>query len=317
MFQSPRDRPWARFSFLIFHLSFLSCISGCQSPPAENASSVQVLFGEQGLGNGQFSYPRAIAISPIDGHVVVCDKTARIQRFDPDGRFEAVWRMPEWEFGKPTGMAFDMNGLLWVADTHYNRVIVYDRNGEEQFRFGKYGQGPGEFIFPTSVAWDPDGNIYVGEYGGNDRISKFSPDRKYLMSFGTKSSGDAALERPTQIKFDPRGFLWVSDGCHHRICRFSTDGKLLGSFGRPGSGPGEMNYPYDLDLVPGTTHIVVTEHGNNRISEFDDQGRLVRWWGKPGRDRGEIMQPWKAQFGRNGLLYIVDAWNNRVQAVRW
>jgi len=297
------------------HVALL--LVGCESRPESDAGRVEYVFGEQGLGNGQFSYPRTLAVSPIDASVFVCDKTARIQRFSPDGKFEHSWRMPKWEFGKPTGMAFDRQGRLWVADTHYNQVIVYDRDGVEQFRFGSYGTGPGEFVFPTCVAWDGDGNIYVGEYGGNDRINKFTADRKYVMSFGTKQDGDAALERPTQIKFDPRGFLWVSDGCHHRICKFSTDGKLLASFGQPGSGPGEMNYPYDLDLVPGTTQLVVTEHGNNRVSEFDDQGRCVRTWGKPGRERGEIMQPWKAQFGRGGMLYLLDSWNNRVQGVRW
>ncbi len=291
-------------------------VGGCSHEPPTDESRVVVVIGETGLGNGQFSYPRCVAVSPIDGRVFICDKTARIQRFDTEGHFETGWRMPAWENGKPTGMAFDKEGRLWVADTHYARVMVYDRDGKELFQFGSRGEGPGQFIFPTCIAWDNDGNIYVGEYGGNDRINKFSKDRKWLLSFGGRDAGEASLERPTQIKFDPAGFLWVSDGCHHRICKFSLDGKLLASFGKPGNGPGELSYPYDLEKTK-SGGVIVTEHGNNRVSEFDSQGKFLRSWGSPGRENGQLMQPWKAEFGRDGILYVVDAWNNRIQAVRW
>ncbi len=297
--------------------SLMAACAGCDESGESAADRVVNLFGEPGLGNGQFSYPRALAISPVDGNVFVCDKTARIQRFDPNGRFEHVWRMPAWEFGKPTGMACDAQGRLWVADTHYARVICYDAEGREQFRFGSRGEGPGEFIFPTNVGWDAAGNIYVAEYGGNDRISRFSADRTFVSSFGGRDSGTASLLRPTQVKWDPRGFLWVADGCNHRVCRFSPDGRLLAAFGRAGAGPGELSYPYDLELLPATGHVLVTEFGNNRVSEFDAEGRFVRTWGVPGRRRGELQQPWKAVIGRNGLLYVLDSWNNRVQVLTW
>src|SRR5262249_15230268 len=132
-------------------------------PGKPDARDEMAAFGETGLGHGQFSYPRAIAVSPTDGRVFVVDKAARVQRVDPDGKFETEWHMPEWENGKPTGMSCDTAGNLWVADTHYSRVIVYDRDGHEKFRFGSNGRGPGQFLLPTCVAWDTDGNIYVGE----------------------------------------------------------------------------------------------------------------------------------------------------------
>lgn len=296
----------------------LFLLPGCQSPPPSDADRVIAVFGETGLGNGQFSYPRAIAVSPLDGRIFVCDKTARIQRFAPDGRFETGWRMPEWENGKPTGIAADTSGRLWVADTHYHRVIVFDRDGREQFRFGRHGEGPGEFVFPTCIAWDADANIYVGEYGGNDRLSKFSPDRRSLASFADRTAGPGALERPTQIKFDEHGILWVADGCHHRICRYDTSGRFLGSFGRPGRGPSELNYPYGLELRPGSPPtVVVADQGNNRIVEFSREGRFLRAWGSPGRDRGQVLHPWAIAAGRDGVLYVLDSWNNRVQVLRW
>jgi DNA-binding beta-propeller fold protein YncE len=295
----------------------VALLVGCDSASPTGAERLVNLFGEAGLGRGQFSYPRVIAISPVDGRVFVCDKTARIQRFKPSGEYETEWRMPEWEQGKPTGMSVDPQGRVWVADTHYSRVIVFDRDGAELFRFGRPGRGGGEFMLPTSITWDREGNIYVGEFGGNDRISKFTPDRAYLFSFAGEESGVGAVSRPTQMRFDEEGVLWVSDACHHRICRYDADGRFLGSFGRPGREPENLNYPYDLAFLPGTSPLVlVADHGNDRIVAFDRSGGLAWSWGEPGREPGQIFRPWGVAAGAGGLIYVLDSWNNRVQVIR-
>ncbi|MFO0973918.1 MAG: hypothetical protein U1A27_10835 [Phycisphaerae bacterium] len=305
---------------LVALVALAMCGAGCDRAEPRDDERVVAVFGETGLGFGQFSYPRGLTVSPVDGCIFVVDKTARIQRFSPEGKYESGWRMPEWENGKPTGIKCDASGRLWVADTHYHRVIVYDREGVEQFRFGRRGEGKGEFIFPTCVAWDASGAIYVGEYGGNDRISKFTGGSapQYEMSFGTRDAGAASLERPTAIEVDAQGTLWVADGCHHRVCRFSAAGKFLGAIGTAGHGPGELDYAYDLALERGEPlRMVVTDHGNNRVQELDAAGHALRTWGTVGRARGQVTQPWKAQFDRAGRLLVLDSWNNRVQVLKW
>jgi len=202
---------------------------------ARSGEKPELVFGQTGLGEGDFSYPRTIAVAP-DGRVFVIDKAARVQRFDPEGRFECAWRMPEWQLGKPTGLAVHPDGRLFIADTHYSRVMIYDRDGHLLDRFGTPGTGPGQFLLPTNVAIDGEGFIYVSEYGGNDRISKFAPDHSYVLSFGGPDAGQAALRRPQCMDFDREQTLWVADACNHRICRFSRDGRFLSSFGR-GRGP--------------------------------------------------------------------------------
>ncbi len=288
---------------------------GChQSDPDEAA--VQRVFGATGLGDGEFSYPRALACSPVDGCVFVVDKTARIQRFGPEGEFQTGWQMPEWKNGKPTGLCVDTRNRVWVADTHYARVVAFDRDGRELLRFGSAGEGPGQFIFPTDVALDGDGFIYVGEYGGNDRVSKFSPEGRYIVSFADKASGDGWVERPAGMCFDTAGVLWVTDSCHHRICRYDRSGKFLGAFGSPGAGSGQLNYPYGLDVEPGGT-IVVADRGNNRVARFSADGVWLGAWGSPGRLLGQIAQPWGVVSDGKGRLYALDSWNNRVQIIRW
>ena len=37
----------------------------------------------------------------------------------------AAWQTPDFEHGRPSGLAFDNAGNLLVCDTHYFRVLVY------------------------------------------------------------------------------------------------------------------------------------------------------------------------------------------------
>ena len=293
-------------------LAVLALAGGCRRPPAD--SRVVAVFGSTGLGHGEFSYPRAIAISPA-GKVFAVDKTGRIQRFDADGRYETGWRMPAWEKGKPVGLAVHPDGRLFVADTHYSRVLIFDQDGGELARFGREGTGPGEFLLPTSVAFDSDGFVYVAEYGGNDRISKFTAGLEFVTSFGGPESGEASLLRPTGLTFDASGRLWVADACHHRVCCFDRDGRLLTAFGQVGTELGQLRYPYDL-AIDDRGRLLVCEYGNNRLQWFDMDGRSLGTWGTPGRRPGQLAYPWSADLAPTGRLYVLDSGNNRVQVLK-
>lgn len=309
-----RSLPSMRKSSILTVVAILS-FTGCRRTEPDLAA-VKGVFGSTGLGAGEFSYPRGIATSPVDGCVYVVDKSARIQRFSRDGAFQIQWRMPEYANGKPTGIYVDHRDRIWVPDTHYSRVIVFDRDGGELFRFGERGEGPGQFVYPTAVVLDDLGNIYVGEYGGNDRISKFAPDRTYQYSFAERSSGEGAVERPTEIALDEDGAIWVADACHHRICKYDRDGRFLSAFGSPGTGAGNLNYPYGLVLEAAGT-ILVADRGNNRIVRFDRSGGFLGSWGTPGRGLGQILQPWGVAVDKDNRIYCLDSYNNRVQVIDW
>ncbi len=305
-----RARAWGRGCFLF---SVVTAASGGCGDGGVSPADVVGIFGETGLGQGEFSYPRAIAIGP-DGRVFVADKTGRVQRFDPQGRWQCQWFMPDYSAGKPTGLTVDVQGRVYAADTHYHRVIVFDGDGREIRRFGSQGRGPGQFELPTKVAIDRDGVLYVGEYGGNDRISRYTSEGQYLSSFGGPDAGAAALSRPSGLAFDENQVLWVADTCNHRVCRFDRSGKFLGTFGSLGKAPGSLSYPHDIVIGPDGT-LWVCEFGNNRIQRFDRTGRSLGMWGTPGRRPGQLAYPWSMAIGSPRRLYIVDSGNNRVQIV--
>lgn len=285
----------------------------CGPSGAAEAPGLRCVFGQTGMGPGEFSYPRALAVAGGD-RVYIVDKAARVQCYTPDGTFQRDWRMPESAAGKPTGLGVGPDGRIYAADTHYARVMIFEPDGTRVGEFGTWGDGPGQFRLPTDVAITPDGHLYVGEYGGNDRISKYSPAWEYLFSFGGPGAGDAELARPQALLLDDDGSLWVADACHHRICRFSADGQWLSSFGRCGTAPGELRFPYGLDRLSDDT-LVVCEYGNNRLQRFDRQGNSLGTWGSAGRRPGQLAYPWAAAVGADDTLFVLDSGNNRVQVV--
>lgn len=305
------------------------------------------MIGQVGLSPGQFAYPRCI---DADGATLwIIDKTGRVQRIDPEtGRCVQWWRMPEIAYGKPTGVTAALSpsgdrGYLFVADTHYHRVMVYEvdprppREGSAQEReavltaqFGSFGRGPGEFIFPTDVAvlWNEHGDgferIYVGEYGGNDRVSIFDGEFRFISSFGrfgvASRPGPAPEElefnRPQSIQIDSaRRELVIADACNHRVGRFTLDGELLGWYGSPGSGAGEFSYPYGIALRPDGTALIV-EFGNARVQHVDLRaGTSLGLYGRLGGGPGEFHCPWGLTTIGDSV-YVLDSRNDRVVGFR-
>lgn len=298
-------------------LTFLCCavvlLIGCESRSKAGFAKPVLLFGSTGIGPGEFNYPRAGVIS-AEGLLHIVDKGGRIQALTLDGEFVRGWAMPLIDAGKPTGLGASPDGRIFAADTHYFRIAIFHRDGALERYFGEHGDGPGQFRLPTDVLIDPRGFIFVSEYGGNDRISKFSMNWEFIKSFGGKDDGIARLERPQCLCMAPDFSLWVADSCNHRIVHFDDDGKFLGAFGVLGDALGELRFPYNVELLKDGT-LVVVEYGNNRVQRFDQSGKSLGVWGRAGRNESELAYPWAIILGPNDRLYVVDSGNNRVQVI--
>lgn len=288
---------------------------GCARQITTNVSipaHTSMTFGNLGSQPGSFVSPRAIAIG-ASGTVFVVDKSGRVQRFGPDGRFEHQWALPECDKGYPSGIHVDSAGRVFVADTHNHRVVVYDGDGRELRRLGTDAVGPGRLTLVTDVAVGLDGAVYVAEFGGVDRIVKFDREGQYLFSFGDSTSGAGALQRPSGLACDADGSIWVADTSNHRICHFDRDGRFLTSFGELGRQPGQLRYPRDLALCADGL-IVVVDMENDRVQSFDRDGGFVAAWGHSGRSDGQLDAPLNVAV-HGTRLYVTDSANNRIVVV--
>ena len=245
----------------------LVATTGCERSPDGRPIAASRVLGEVGISPGQYAFPRCM---DTDGRSLwVIDKLARVQRVDVrNGKGISGWKMPDSDLGKPTGITvFDPTGrdndlLIFVADTHYHRVLVYrpgppgSSENTPVASFGSYGREDGQFIYPTDVAVlaDERGGIkrlYVSEYGGNDRISIWEavdePAKaqgqptplpppsgrgsgfRFVRSFGVYGDeagpGQVAFRRPQALEIDHlRQRLVIADACNHRIGLFTLEG---------------------------------------------------------------------------------------------
>jgi sugar lactone lactonase YvrE len=311
-FRTIIGRYWSVLAIGIAALPFAGCIQG------GSTSAPELVWGEQGIEPGQVEKPRAIAIS-ADDEIYLVDMTARIQVYDLDGHYKRGWRTPESKNGRPTGLTMAESGRLFVPDTHYYRVLVYEPDGtpvEGATLGGTRGSAPGEFSWVTDVAEDSKGNIYVSEYGENDRIQKFSPEGKFLLQWGGHGEDLGQFRRPQSIAIDGEDHVWVADSCNHRVQVFDSEGKLTAHWGEEGSEPGQLYYPYSL-VLDGKGRVYICEYGNHRVQKFTLDGKSLGTWGKSGRGPGELYNPWAIAFDSQGRLNVLDSNNHRVQRIRF
>ena len=203
-------------------------------------------------------------------------------------------------------------GNIWIADTHQNRVLVMDQEGNELLHFGSYGIGDGQFLYPTDIAFGENDEVYVSEYGGNDRVSVFDRKGNFLRSFGHIGSDDDGFKRPQSISIEPKtGNLFITDAGNHRIVVRDQGGNVQRTISSVGRGEGNLLYPYGL-IFDSPNTFLVCEYGNNRLQRFNIEGESMGTMGGAGDETGLFKTPWAVVVTKNGLL-VADTGNNRLQ----
>jgi len=304
---------WARVATAAAFAAVLlaSCARHDAAPP-EPAR----LIGSIGRQPGQFSKPRAVAVSQA-GELVVVDRSGRVQVLDlATGKYLRKWSLPAYANGTPTGVSMDPNDdTLWVADTHYQRILHYDLNGRLLHRFGTRGTDPGQMIFPTDVCPSPDGRtLWVTEFGLRCRVMRFTREGAFLGEWGSGEYEYEDVERAQAAVAAPDGRIFVADAGRHRVLIFNAEGEPVGSWGEPGEAPGQLSYPYDL-AFDGEGMLYICEYGNSRISRFSPDGRFLGSWGVPGYRPGELFTPWGVAVAPNGAVVVADTNNSRIQVL--
>jgi DNA-binding beta-propeller fold protein YncE len=199
-------------------------------------------------------------------------------------------------------------GRRAVADTHYHRVVFFSQTGELLGMFGERGEEPGQFIYPCHLTEDPQGNIYVAEYGGNDRVQKFTPEMEFILEFGEAGTGPGQLQRTGGIGWH-EGSVYVCDIINNRVQKFSDEGKLLGAL-RFNDGI-ELEYPYDI-AIGKDGRVDIIEYKSGRLSQVSLDGQLQGRYGQTGRKTGEFWTPWGIATTPDGRIVVADTGNRRI-----
>lgn len=178
-------------------------------------------------------------------------------------------------------------------------------------RWGSSGAGDGQLDFPTNLAFDRAGNVYVADRD-NYRIQKFGPEGKFIAAFGGRGAGDGQFEDVEDVQVDAIGNIYAADARKGEIQVLGPGGTFVRKWGKRGNGPGELGNRLNIAL-DGRGNLYVADGGNHRIAKFRTGGTLVREWGTRGSGDGQLETPAKVATDRAGNVYVVERDNDRVQ----
>jgi len=230
---------------------------------------------EIGQGLYGFQMAHAVRVDPQDNIWVVDEGTDMVIKFNPEGKVAMVLgRRPEsfngrilatppagaptrpaapYAFGRPTDVAWDAAGNIFVADGYTNsRVAKYDKNGVFIKSLGTRGTAVGQFNTPHSIAVDAKGMVYVADRN-NNRIQIFDNDLNPQRVIANVGAPWAVCITP-----GPHQFLYSSNSnpddndsrfaaVSGEIYKMELDGTVLGKFGKPGKLLGEFSTTHAMD----------------------------------------------------------------------
>lgn len=215
-----------------------------------------------------FAAPIGIALGP-GGEILVADaELGRVFRLGPDGT-------PRGEFGagvldRPTGLARDAKlGRVYVADTQAHNIKVFDDDGRLVATWGRRGEAPGEFNFPTHVALS-NGTVIVCD-SLNARVQGFDADGNPTLRFGARGRYVGNLVRPKGVAADDEGNIYVVESMYDNLLVFDRDGQFLMSLGGTGQEVGRFYLPAGV-WVDSRNRVFVADMFNGRVSVFQFLG---------------------------------------------
>jgi sugar lactone lactonase YvrE len=277
-------------------------------------TTVAGVIGEIGSNDGaalsaRFSTPSGIACRA--GEVFVADSgNGTIRRIyggqvttiaGRAGQFGAVDDFgSEARFALPTGVAIDIDGSLFVADTSNHTIRRVAPNGEVTTIAGLAGYAgfrdgfndAARFYAPRGLAFDRNGILFVADSENHAiRAIARTGQVKTIAGDGRAGSIDdsgnlARFDRPVAIAIDSSGEMFVADANNHLIRSLDSSGATttlagvskLSGFSDGNATQSLFDYPFGV-AVDARGHLVVADMLNHALRSVDP---------KIGRRRGVI-----------------------------
>ncbi|AKB56518.1 PKD domain-containing protein [Methanosarcina barkeri] len=230
-------------------------------------SSLQT-WGSFGNDAGQFYGMSGIA-TDTSGNVYVAELDNRVQKFSGNGGYLTEFNIPARD------IAIDSAGNIYA--TVNDSIQKFDSAGTLLNTWGSTGTENRYFNFPTGIALDSLGNIYVSDMK-NNRIQKLDSSGNYLTSWGTLGSGNGNLKSPAGITVSGN-YVYVADMGNYRVQKFGLDGTYVSSLGSKGTDNTQFNGSIAVANNP-SGNIYVADYYNDRVIEYDSNfGYLAQYTG--------------------------------------
>src|SRR5437763_3011633 len=163
------------------------------------------------------------------------------------------------------------------------------------------------------VARDPKSGVtWLLQRGDKaDPVIAVDKDGRILHSFGK-----GLYKIPHALRLDPQGNIWTVDAASSTVLKFSPTGEKLLQFdvgGQPESARSAFRGTTDIAFAPKGRIFISDGYANARILEYTADGKKVREWGSAGTGSGEFHLPHSIVVDENGILYVADRENGRIE----
>jgi len=291
---------------------FIPVSSG--AAPGETPASPTISLFEAGPGkdNGQFNFPRGLAVDNAGNMFVADTNNDRLQKFSPAGIFLSVIGKRgsgPGQFLEPGGIAVDSGGNIYVADVSNHRVQKLKSDGS--FLAEWKGPEPG-FVAPRDIAVGPGNSVYVVDQG-RSQIFRLDPNGKVQVVWGTGGQDDGQLAGPTSIAVDGKNDrVYVADPSNKRIEVFDSNGKFIAKWPVPEWGAPTGWYFQDLLVDSQSGRIYASSNATNEVLVFDLTGKkLANLRAKP----PENLEGASGLILVKGKLYVLNTFGNRISQI--
>ncbi len=229
--------------------------------------------------------------------------------------------LAEWGgnmFVMPHGLSVDAADNIWLTDVGRHQVFKLSHDGDLLLTLGEdrvAGADSEHFYLPTDVAILKDGSFYVSDGYGNTRVAKFSVEGEFQFQWGERGSNEGQFDLPHGIAVDGESRVYVADRSNSRIQVFDREGSFVAQWksteiGRPYAvaiGPDEKAYVIDGGDQP------LVSPDRSRALRMSLNGDVEATFGRYGNYDGQFQLGHDIAVGKDGAVYVVDAWGMRVQ----
>ena len=244
-------------------------------------------------------------------------------------------------FRNPNQIAVDTSGNVYVADYNNHSIRKITPAGIVTTYAGGGSQGSANgtgasasFYYPSGVAVDGSGNVYVAD-GGNHKIRKISSAGTVTTLAGNGMAGDsngtgsnASFNYPSAVAVDTLGNVYVADLGNHKIRKITSAGVVttLAGSGSQGSANGtgasaSFYSPYGL-AVDTSGNVYVADSFNHKIRKITSAGVVTTLAGSGSQGSADgtgtaasFLNPNGVSVDASGNVYVADTYNLKIRKI--
>jgi sugar lactone lactonase YvrE len=283
-----------------------------------------------GSTNDHFSSPYDVSVDTAGNLYVADNGNMRVQVFNSAQQYVRTlgttgvpYLTDNQHFNRPSGVAVDHNGNIFLVEEAGQRLIKLNPDGSVVWAVGVPGvngyhdtSNNSRWNFPNDLALAPDGRIYLAD---TNRIQIFNPDGSYNATIGKGwGTGSDQFGYVPGVFVAKDGKVYVADAGNQRVQIFNPDSSYLATMGETGvSGQDNSHFTSPRDVVVDTAGniYVADDESNHRVQVFNSQRQYLRTLGVTGQSSNEygyFCGPSYLAPDGAGNLYVASSWNSRI-----